>query len=126
VVVKIFWASLLAIFSNFTCFLLCCTILILSYTQEHFHLAEGVNLETANIVFDKAAQKVIKDTVKHARLISTALYYSQVLYHLLYFMTIFYLLTTFVVLLTGVEAADKAILGARHLHNKGAATSREG
>jgi hypothetical protein len=41
-------------------------------------------------------------------------------------MTIFYLLTTFVVLLTGVEAADKAILGARHLPNKGAATSREG
>jgi hypothetical protein len=49
--------------------------------QNHFRLVEGVSLETANIVFDKAAQKVITDTVKHARLLSTALYYSQVLYH---------------------------------------------
>jgi hypothetical protein len=32
-------------------------------------------------------------------------------------MTIFYLVTTFVVLLTGVEAADKAILGAQHLQD---------
>jgi hypothetical protein len=71
-----FWVSVLAISSNFTCFLLCCTILILSYTSEHFCLAEGVSLEKANIVFDKAAQKVIKDAVKHARLMSTALYYS--------------------------------------------------
>jgi hypothetical protein len=31
------------------------TILILSCTQEHFCLAEGVSLETANIVFDKAS-----------------------------------------------------------------------
>jgi hypothetical protein len=78
-----FWVSLLAIFSSFTCFLVCCTILILSCTQEHFLLMEGVSLEKANIVFDKAEQKVIKDAVKHARLISTALYYSHVLYHLL-------------------------------------------
>jgi hypothetical protein len=40
-------------------------------------------LGIANIFFGKAAQKVIKDTIKHARLLSTALYYSQVLYHLL-------------------------------------------
>jgi hypothetical protein len=33
-------------------------------------------METVNIVFDWAAQKVIKDAVKHARLVSTALYYS--------------------------------------------------
>jgi hypothetical protein len=53
-VAKMFCVSLLAIFSNFTCFLLCCTVLILSCTQEHFHLAEGVSLKTDNIVFDKA------------------------------------------------------------------------
>jgi uncharacterized membrane protein len=51
---KMFWVSLLAIFSNVTYFLLCCVILILSSTQEHFCLAEGVSLETGNIVFDKA------------------------------------------------------------------------
>jgi hypothetical protein len=41
-------------------------------------------------------------------------------------MTIFYLVTTFVILLTGVEATDKAISGAQHLPNHGAAASREG
>jgi hypothetical protein len=35
----------------------------------------------ANIVFDKMAQKVIKDAVKYTRLVSTALYYLKVLYH---------------------------------------------
>jgi hypothetical protein len=98
-----FWVSLLAIFSNFTCFLLCCAILILSCTHGHFCLAEGVSLETANIVFNKVARKVIKDTVNHTRLVSSAIYYLHVLYHslkyLLYLMTIFYLVTTFVVLL---------------------------
>jgi hypothetical protein len=54
--------------------------------QEHFYLAEGVSLDAANIVFDKAAQKVIKDAIKHARLVSTALYYTELLYHLLYLM----------------------------------------
>jgi hypothetical protein len=38
-------------------------------------------LEAANIVFNKAMQKVIKDAVKHARLVSTVLYYTEVLYH---------------------------------------------
>jgi hypothetical protein len=33
----------------------------------------------ANIVFNKVAHKVIKDIVKHVRLVSTALYYSQML-----------------------------------------------
>jgi hypothetical protein len=47
--------------------------------QEHFCLAEGISM--ANIVFDKVA--LIKDSFKHAHLVSTALYYSQVLYHLL-------------------------------------------
>jgi hypothetical protein len=76
-----FWMSLLAIFSNFTCFLLCCAILILSCMQEHFHLAEGVSIKAANIFFNKAVRKVIKEVVKHARLVSTALYYTKVLYH---------------------------------------------
>jgi hypothetical protein len=38
-------------------------------------------LDVANIVFHKAAQKVIKDAVKHARLVSTDLYYTEELYH---------------------------------------------
>jgi hypothetical protein len=49
--------------------------------HAHFRLAEGINLEMTNIVFKKAARKVIKDIVKHVCLISTFLYYSQVLYH---------------------------------------------
>jgi hypothetical protein len=69
-----FWVGLLSIFSNFTCSLLCCAIVILSCMQEHFCLAEGISLESANIVFDKVARKVIKDAVKHAHLVSTALY----------------------------------------------------
>jgi hypothetical protein len=81
VVTKMFWVSLLATFSNFTCFLLCCANLIHSCMQEHFYLAEGVSIEMANIVFNKAAWKVIKDTVKHTCLVSTTLYYSQVMKH---------------------------------------------
>jgi hypothetical protein len=76
-----FWVSLLAIFLDFTYFLLCCAILILFCMQEYFCLTESVRLETANIVFDEAAQKVIKYAIKYARLMSTALYYLQVLYH---------------------------------------------
>jgi hypothetical protein len=78
-VVKMFWVSLLATFSNFACFLLCCAILILSCTQELFRLAEGVSIGISNIVLDKAAQKVIKAAIKYAHLVSTALYYSHVL-----------------------------------------------
>jgi hypothetical protein len=48
--------------------------------QEHFQLVKGITLEAANIVFDKAARKVIKDAVKHTRLVSTALYYIEVYY----------------------------------------------
>jgi hypothetical protein len=47
--------------------------------REHFHLAEGISKEMANIVFNKVARKVIKDAIKHACLVSTTLYYSQVL-----------------------------------------------
>jgi hypothetical protein len=60
----------------FTCILLYCAILILSFTQEYFCLVEGISLETANIIFDKAAWKVIKDVIKHVHHVSTTLYYS--------------------------------------------------
>jgi hypothetical protein len=53
-------------------------MLILFYTHEHFHLVEGFSVEMVNIVFDKAAWKLIKDAVNHACLVSNALYYSQV------------------------------------------------
>jgi hypothetical protein len=99
---------------------------MLSFTEEHFCLTEGVSLEMANIVFDKAARKVIKDTVKHACLVSTALYYSQVLRHLLYLMTICDFIIIFIVLLTGAEAADKAQPDTRHLPDQEVAASREG
>jgi hypothetical protein len=68
---------------------------------------------------------VIKDTVKHAYLVSTALYYTELLYHLLSLMNIFYLLITISVILVSDEAADKAKSDATHLHDQGAAPSRE-
>jgi hypothetical protein len=64
---------------NFNCFLLYCAILILSCIHEHFRLVEVISEEMTNIVFNKDTCKVIKDVVKHVRLICTALYYSQVL-----------------------------------------------
>jgi hypothetical protein len=69
---------------------------------------------------------VIKDAIKHARHVSTALYYFEVLYYLLYLMINFYLITTFVVLLTGDEVADKATSSTKHLPDQGVAASREG
>jgi hypothetical protein len=45
--------------------------------HEHFHLADGVSKAEASPVFNNAAQKVIKDTFKHARCISVATYYRQ-------------------------------------------------
>jgi hypothetical protein len=59
----------------------------------------------ANIVFDKATQKVIKDAVKHAYLVLLT-----VLKHLLYLMTNYYLITIFVVLLTSVSHGVKTLL----------------
>jgi hypothetical protein len=46
--------------------------------QEHYRLADGVSEEEANLIFSNAAQKVIKDTFKHAYCISVASYYTQV------------------------------------------------
>jgi hypothetical protein len=47
--------------------------------QEHFRLAEGVSEDVAINVFNKAARKVIKDAVKHTRLVSISVFYTQVL-----------------------------------------------
>jgi hypothetical protein len=43
--------------------------------QEHYRLADGVG-EEANLVFNNARQKVIKDTFNHAHYISVASYYT--------------------------------------------------
>jgi hypothetical protein len=42
-------------------------------------LAEGVSEDVVIIVFNKVAHKVIKDAVKHARLVSISVFYMQVL-----------------------------------------------
>jgi hypothetical protein len=42
-------------------------------------LAEGISEDVANIVFNKVARKVIKDAIKHARLVSISVFYTQVL-----------------------------------------------
>jgi hypothetical protein len=46
--------------------------------QEHYRLVDGISKEEANLIFNNAAQKVIKDTFKHTRCISVASYYTQV------------------------------------------------
>jgi hypothetical protein len=46
--------------------------------QEHYRLADGVSEDEANLIFNNAARKVIKDTFKHARCIFVASYYMQV------------------------------------------------
>jgi hypothetical protein len=45
--------------------------------QEHYHLANDVSEDEANLFFNNATQKVIKDAFKHARCISIASYYTQ-------------------------------------------------
>jgi hypothetical protein len=42
-------------------------------------LVEGVSEDVANIVFNKAMHKVIKDAIKHARLVSISAFYTSVL-----------------------------------------------
>jgi hypothetical protein len=46
--------------------------------QEYFCLADGVSEVEANLVFNNAARKVIKDAFKHARCISVVIYYMGV------------------------------------------------
>jgi hypothetical protein len=46
--------------------------------QEHYRLADNVSDDEANLIFNNAEQKVIKDTFKHACCISVAFYYARV------------------------------------------------
>jgi hypothetical protein len=46
--------------------------------HEHYRLTDDVSEEEANLVFNNATQKVIKDTFKHTHCISVASYYTQV------------------------------------------------
>jgi hypothetical protein len=52
--------------------------LILFYMQKHYLLADGVSEDEANLIFNNFAQKVDKDTLKHAYCISIESYYTQV------------------------------------------------
>jgi hypothetical protein len=45
--------------------------------QEHYRLADSVSEDEANLVFNNATYKVIKDAFKHAYCISVASYYTQ-------------------------------------------------
>jgi hypothetical protein len=45
--------------------------------QEHYHLADGISEDEANLVFNNAERKVIKVTFKHAHCISIASYYTE-------------------------------------------------
>jgi hypothetical protein len=46
--------------------------------QEHYCLVDGVSEDEANLVFNNATSKVIKDVFKHNPCISVASYYMQV------------------------------------------------
>jgi hypothetical protein len=46
--------------------------------HEHYRFADGVRKDEANLIFNNAAWKVVKDAFKHARCISVASYYTQV------------------------------------------------
>ncbi len=64
--------------------------------QEHYRLADDVSEDEANLVFNNAASKVIKDAFKHNPCIYVASYYMKV--NLLLFCTqvlklLFFILT---------------------------------
>jgi hypothetical protein len=46
--------------------------------MEHYRLVDGISEDEANLVFNNATQKVIKDVFKHARYIYVASYYTHV------------------------------------------------
>jgi hypothetical protein len=46
--------------------------------QEHYHLVNDISKDEANLIYNNATRKVIKDAFKHARCISMASYYTQV------------------------------------------------
>jgi hypothetical protein len=92
--------------------------------QEHYRFADGVSEDEANLIFNNATRKVIKDVFKNARCISVASYYTQV--NLLPFCT--HVLNLLIFTLTckcnsflhaGVEAGDEADPGPQGLSNQG-------
>jgi hypothetical protein len=42
--------------------------------QEHYHLVDNISEDEANLIFNNATRKVIKDAFKHARCVSVASY----------------------------------------------------
>jgi hypothetical protein len=94
-------------------------------------LANGVSEDKANLVFNNATCKVIKDVFKHTCYISVASYFTQV--NLLLFCTqvlklLFFTLTCeFNSLLhVGVEAIDEAHTGPWDLSNQGSTPLGDG
>jgi hypothetical protein len=79
--------------------------------QEHYRLADGISEDEANLVFNNAAWKVIKNAFKHARCICVATYYACV--EVIDFFTLTCKCNCF--LHVGVEAADEAHRGPRDL-----------
>jgi hypothetical protein len=45
--------------------------------EEHFHLVEGVSKVQASTMFNNATWKVIKDSIKHTRMVSIVVYTSR-------------------------------------------------
>jgi hypothetical protein len=46
--------------------------------QGHYRLVDGVSKDEANLIFNNATQKLIKDACKHAHCVSVASHYTQV------------------------------------------------
>jgi hypothetical protein len=57
----------------------CCANLIFHFVQELYHLSMGVSEDDALLVFNNSAQKVIKDTIKHAGYQLITYYYKCVM-----------------------------------------------
>jgi hypothetical protein len=97
--------------------------------QEHYCLANSIGEDKANVVFNNATQKVIKDAFKHAHYIFVASYYTgeftsllhagvEVIDFLIWHANVFFLHA-------GVEAVDEAHTSPWDLSDQGAAPSRE-
>jgi hypothetical protein len=97
--------------------------------QEHYRLADIVGEAEANLIFNSAARKVIKDAFRHARCISIATFYTQVKFasllhacvEVIDFFTLTYKCNSF--LHACVEVVDKAHRGPRDLSDQGSAPS---
>jgi hypothetical protein len=46
--------------------------------KEHYRLADSIGEDEANLIFNNATQKLIKDAFKHVCCISIASYYTHV------------------------------------------------